>query len=274
MFSVGILYSAQEFLSFVQTNPNIGLGFKNMFNTFSVASPIAILDVSQKCEWIKLNVSGFLEVTEKGKLILEKDSEAALRTQIGHLIESSTPAWIPLLSRGRSEAGKYLPLDVKQCFREAGLFESISDEIVNWWDKYSKISRKVNKDNNLEIGRKGEKLSIAYERNRTSREPIWQSIESNLSGFDILSTIDDKNTSHLRIEVKTANSDLKSAVFFLSKNEWDVAITSSNYVFHLWSLQPKPTLKVVSVNDVRGNVPDNNGDGLWQKVSIPFTAFQ
>src|SRR5258706_804854 len=274
MFSVGVLYSVQEFLNFVQKTPDIDLNFPELFNSFSVASPKAILEVFQKCEWVRLNVSGHLEVTERGQIIVEnKEPEVALRIQIGHLLESSIPSWIPLLSRGRSEAGKYLPKDVLQCFREAGLFEGISDEIIAWWDRYSKISRKTSKDNNLELGRKGEKFSLDYERNRTKREPIWQSIESNLSGFDILSTIDDKNTTHLRIEVKTSNSLISVATFFLSKNEWDVASTSENYIFHLWSLQPKPNLQLVTVKDVEKHIPKNHGEGIWEKVSIPFAAF-
>ena len=214
---------------------------------------------------------GNLEITERGKLILQyNDPENALRLQVGHLIESLIPSWIPLLCRGRSEAGKYLPTDVLQCFREAGLFDGTSDEIVTWWDRYSKISRKTNKDNNVEIGRRGEKLSVEYERKRANREPIWQSIESNLSGFDILSTIDEQNQTRLQIEVKTSNSTIDVANFFLSKNEWDVATTSTNYIFHLWSLQPKPTLQIVMVDQVEKHVPDNNGYGKWQKVSVPF----
>ena len=71
-FSVGILYSAHEFLRFLQRTPGIKNNFPEVFRTFNnVASPSAILEVCQRCEWIRLNLAGDLEVTEKGLAILD-----------------------------------------------------------------------------------------------------------------------------------------------------------------------------------------------------------
>ncbi len=274
MFSVGILYSAQEFIKFVNTTREVGLEFPEVFKTFAVASPKAILQVCQKCEWVRLNISGCLEVTDRGKMILDSyEPDLALRIQLGHLIEASLPPWIPLLSRGRAEAQKYLPVDVVQCLREAGLFGSVSDDVVSWWDRYSKVSRKVSKDAKLDIGRLGEKLSLQHERQRTKREPVWQGFESNLSGFDILSVLDENDSTSLRIEVKTSNSTPDVALFFISKNEWSVAQASSHYLFHLWSLQPKPQLRKIAVDQVESHVPVDQGSGEWESVSIPFAVF-
>lgn len=274
MFSVGILYSAQEFLEFLSKTSGIDLKFPEMVSNFSVASPKATLELTQKCEWIRLNVSGYLEITDRGQQVLQsKEPELALRLQIGHLIEADLPPWIPLLSRGRSEAQKYLPVNVLQCFKEAGLFGEPSDEIVNWWDRYSKVSRKTTKDKNLEIGRRGEKLSIKYERDRTQREPIWQGFETNLAGFDILSVVDRSDHRLLRIEVKTANSRPEAATFYISRNEWNVATTSDNYIIHLWSLQPRPKLIVITPTQLQHHIPTDQGSGEWEKVSVPFSVF-
>lgn len=274
MFSVGILYSAKEFLEFVDNTPDLDLQFPKIFATFSVASPKSVLEISQVCEWIRMNIDGKLEITEKGKEIIQYvNPEKALRAQIGHLIEKSIPPWIPLLSRGRDEAKKYLPIDVAQCFREAELFSDPTDEIVNWWDKYSKISRKVSKDTKLEVGRRGEKLSLKHERKRTKREPFWQGIESNLAGFDILSVVSEIDPSPLRIEVKASNSTPEVATFFLTKNEWRVALTSDCYLFHLWALQPKPRLLLIDVNQVINHIPKNLGLGQWEVISIPYEPF-
>lgn len=274
MFSVGVLYSAQEFIKFVSTTREVDLKFPEVFKTFAVASPRAILEVAQKCEWVRLSISGCLEVTDRGQMILDsREPDLALRIQLGHLIESSLPPWIPLLSRGRAEARKYLPVDVAQCLREAGLFGSISDDVVSWWDRYSKVSRKLSKDTKLDVGRLGEKLSLRHERERTNREPVWQGFESNFSGFDILSVVGENDLTSLRIEVKTSNSTPDVALFYISKNEWNVAVASSHYILHLWSLQPEPELRKVSVDQVGKHVPTNQGTGEWESASIPFAVF-
>ncbi len=274
MFSVGILYSAREFLELIHSDPGIDLRFPDVFNTFSVASPKAILEISQKCEWVQLDLNGHLIVTDRGNELLQaKQPELALRIQLGHVIETYLPPWIPLLLRGRSEAIKYLKPDVLQCLKEADLLNSFSDDVVNWWDKYSKLSRKINKDNKLELGRTGEKLSLNHERERTQHEPYWKGFESNFSGFDILSVVDKDNLTPLRIEVKCSNSHINSASFHVTKNEWEVATTSDNYIFYLWALLPKPTLIKVNVPDVQKHMPHNQGEGIWENVSIPFSAF-
>jgi hypothetical protein len=274
MFSVGVLYSAQEFLEFVSKTPELDLSFPDVFSTFSVASPKAVLVVSQKCEWIRLNVFGKLEVTERGTSVLQgKYPESILRIQIGHLIESYLPPWIPLLSKGRLEAQKYLPLDVRQCFMEANLFAEPTDEVVAWWDKYSKVSRKMRRDSNLEIGRLGEKLSIQHERERTKREPFWQGIESNLAGYDVLSVVSSTDIRLLCIEVKSSNSIPEVASFYISKNEWQVAMTSDNYLVHLWALRPRPNLIIVTPAQLQSHIPTNQGEGTWESTSIPFATF-
>lgn len=273
MFSVGVLYASQDFLDFVDHTPGIDLTFPSLFQTFSVASPQAVLTISQECDWVSLNALGQLEVTERGRYILQADStEAALQLQLEHLVETYRPKWLGLLSRGRAEAVKYLPTDVVQCLREAALTEGTSDRIIGWWDRCSRVSRREARDANLDVGRKGEKLSLTHERVRTNRNPMWQSIESNLSGFDILSVVSQEDLRPLRIEVKTSNSDLDSARFFVTQNEWGVASTSDHYIFHLWYLQPKPRLLLASVEQVSDHIPNNQGEGQWERVSVPFSA--
>jgi hypothetical protein len=274
MFLVGVLYSAQEFISFVRNTPGIDLKFPEIFKSFYVASPKAILEVSQNCDWVQLNEHGYLEITEKGKQIVEsKEPELALRIQIGNLIETYLPTWLPLLSHGRAETQKYLSKDIAQCFREAGLFGEVNDDIVQWWDKYSKISRKQGKDTKLDVGRRGEKLSIKHESERTGRNPVWQGFESNFFGYDILSVVSKDDLRPLLIEVKTSNSTLETAYFFITKYEWEVASVSTYYIFHLWALQPKPKLIAVSVESISRHIPINQGEGHWESVSIPFSPF-
>lgn len=156
--------------------------------------------------------------------------------------------------------------------READLTTSYSDDVILWWDKIGKISRRTSKDERIDIGRRGEKLSIDYERTRTQKEPKWQGFELNFSGYDILSVVDLKNTSLLNIEVKTSNSIWEVATFHLTRNEWTVAQSSLNYVFHLWVLIPKSNLFIVSKSEIEKHIPTNNGNGSWEAVEILFSS--
>lgn len=274
MFSVGILYSSVEFLVLVQRQGAMEPDFTKSFSTFHVASAEVILETSQKCQWTKLTAEGSIVLSSRGLDILNCDEPSQrLRIQIGHLIESQRPRWLPLLSKGRAEAEKYLATDVRQCFQEAGLFGDLSDEIVAWWDMHSQLSRRVARDTNLDLGRRGEKLSIDYERQRTGREPFWQGFESNLAGYDVRSFVSSDGLQSLSIEVKTSNSPLQTAEFFVTRNEWEVATNTEHYVFHLWNLKPTSHLTIVEAEGIGQHIPSDQGQGEWQKVKIPFAAF-
>lgn len=121
-----------------------------------------------------------------------------------------------------------------------------------------------------EIGRTGEKLSYEFEKDRTGQYPIWQSVESNLSGFDLLSIVEKSNAKKLRIEVKATTSNLNYAKVHLSKNEWETALASINYIFHLWHINDTPKLYTTSVEEMNNHIPIDSGEGNWESVEIPF----
>lgn len=273
-FSVGMLYSAQELLRFLSLNPRIVSPFSDSLKAFdNIASAKVVFEICQKCEWVRINIDGYLELTTKADdILVDASAEKILRIQIQHLIEAYKPTWIPLLTRGRSEALIHLPVDVVQCLREADLTTSYSEDVILWWDKIGKISRRTGKDEKIDVGRRGEKLSIDYERDRTQKEPKWKGFENNFTGYDVLSILNIKNTIPLNIEVKTSNSTWEVASFYISKNEWAVAESSPNYIFHLWVLVPKNKLYIVSTDVVRSHIPINNGKGTWDAVEIPFSA--
>jgi hypothetical protein len=180
------------------------------------------------------------------------------------------PSWASLLPKGRSEAKNFLPIEVNQCFKEAGLFDEVTEEVVTFWDNLSNAYRNFSQKRKTEIGRIGEKLSINYEMIRTGKKPLWQSVESNLAGFDLLSVHDSGDMKKLQIEVKTSSSKLEYAMLHISKHEWLTATLSMNYVFHLWLVHDKPKLYVLSVGAVEKHVPSDNGKGDWESVAIPF----
>ncbi len=81
------------------------------------------------------------------------------------------PTWASLIPRGRRETLAYLPVDVRQCFNEAYLSSGYDEQVVAFWDRAANLSRGRTDDILLQIGREGERLSIAYETERTGRVP-------------------------------------------------------------------------------------------------------
>lgn len=272
MFSVGLLYSSHDFLKLI---PDIGMSpeqFKSYFGTFKYSTADNILELSFKCGWSKLTQDGLIEVSERGKIISHNDYKSALLLQLEDLILNFNPVWASVLLKGRTEAKNFLPPDALQCFKESGLFDQLTDEIVKFWDKLTIAYRNYSQKRMTEIGRAGEKLSIDYERDRTGAEPIWQAVESNLSGFDLLSINDVNNRAKLQIEVKSTTSHLNFAKIHITKNEWLTAINSLNYIFHLWHLTDTPKLFIVPVNKIMPHISMDNGDGEWESVEIPFKS--
>jgi len=272
-FSVGILYSAQEFTSYVSTTV-VGVDeFKSAFKKFSLASPEDILDVSVRCNWIDFHPDGICRITRKGKDLLLADPEKILRLQLCDLIDADQPPWAAKIPNGRQEAIKYLPDEVHQCFKEAGLLKGWSDEIIEWWDKLSIATRSHKSIANLITGRKAEKLTMDYETKRTGEIPHWQSIESNFSGYDVLSKADTSTSTVRKIEVKGSSLPKNQAFCYVTRNEWKTAELSSDYHFHLWCLREKPLLIDVSKEEMKLHIPQDMGDGAWETAKILFSSF-
>ncbi len=271
--SVGVLYDAKEFLKDVKSTAVTPREFGQAFPTFRVASGKRVLEMAQALDWVQLSENKILDLTEKGiRIEACKSSAAALRLQLEDFILATKPPWASLIPKGRAETVDYLSKDVEQCFREAALLDGTSDEVVRWWDSLAKAARGRKEDVNLDTGREGERRSIDYERQRTGSTPFWQSIESNLAGYDLLSKIDQNDSAKLLIEVK-ASTQTVGATLHLTRNEWDTACAARAHVFHLWLLRSTPRLRVVEREEMKRHVPRDEGIGEWESVRVPFSAF-
>lgn len=270
MFSVGLLYSSRDFL---RLNSEAGMSpevFRKYFNSFKYSTAERILEVSLKCGWSKLTQEGNLHITERGKEISGQDYKSALFCQLEDLIINYNPSWGSILPKGRTEAKNFLPTEVLQCFKEAGLMDELNDNIIGFWDRLSLAYRNFTQKRMTEIGRTGERLSFNFELERTGKLPIWQAIESNLSGFDILSICESNNTQKLQIEVKSSTANFEYAKLHISKHEWNTAKASRNYLFHLWTINNDSKLYIVTVEKMSEHVPIDFGLGEWESVEIPF----
>lgn len=76
-------------------------------------------------------------------------------------------------------------------------------------------------------------------------------------------------------EVKASTYALGQAVFHVTSHEWNVALTSRAYVFHLWCLSDsKKMLAVISPDELLPYIPTNNLEGKWESAKIPFSCFE
>lgn len=273
MFSVGIIYSSRDFLEYIRESSITSDQFTSAFEKYRYASSELILELCFKCGWLRFKPDGSIVPTERGLSISKLKYTEALLLQLEDMIKIYNPSWASLIPKGREETKHFLPESVKQCFNEAGLLGELSDELVDFWDKLALAYRNVKQERLLELGREGERFSIIFEESRTGRIPKWQSIESNLSGYDLISTLNTDENKPLMIEVKATSTNINYASFYISRNEWETASNTSNYVFHLWSLDKKcRTLYIVSKEKVKPHIAMDQNDGNWQSIEIPFRS--
>ncbi len=123
-----------------------------------------------------------------------------------------------------------------------------------------------------ETGRDGERLTLEFEKRRTGRSPRWIALDSNLDGYDVLSSVGPKDASALCIEVKASRSS--AGEFYLTRHEWDMAQTFETYTIHLWELRANVRrLAVVDLAMMATQIPVDCGSGRWDCVRVPFSSF-
>ena len=274
--SVGVLYGCQRLVRLVGHGPLALHEYRASFErAYHVASAAEVLDLAQRCFWLRANDEGNLYLTDRGLQLVEiAESDLALRAQMHDYVEIAQPPWAKKVPGGRSEAVKVLPAEITQCFDEAGLLGDWDDGLVAWWDKVAQTVRLHRGEENLKVGREAERLSLEYEKQRTGCDPIWQSLESNYSGFDILSIVDERSADPLRIEVKGTYQPLANAIFSISRNEWITADTTKSYTFHLWLLRQNPKRLInVDYQVLSPHIPGDRGEGEWEIARVPFRAF-
>lgn len=123
----------------------------------------------------------------------------------------------------------------------------------------------------------GERLTMKFEEMRTGVKPDWHSIETNRSGYDILSRRSSEDGDSLLIEVKSSSQPLETACAIISRHEWDVASLLNNqgrYLFYIWKLGTATNqLAIITVEEMSCHIPLDHEYGTWESVHIPFVAF-
>lgn len=235
-----------------------------------------VLKLSQDIGWIRVNDAGLAVLAPAGSRLLAMDASrpSRLRCAILDYVTAVKPPWTKLALDGRARTLQFAPAGLAQLMSEAYLAEGYDDEVVEFWDRLAAIARGQTDIRLSEIGRRGERLTLEYERRRTGVDPVWRSIDSNADGYDVLSVVSREDLGQKQIEVKTSTSGLSGSLH-LTRNEWDMTETMRHHEFHLWDIGGTlpSKLAIVPRLEMSAHVPDDNGRGCWREVEIPFSEF-
>lgn len=235
-----------------------------------------LLELCQRLNWIRANDAGEAALAPAGDHILSIGSERQrLRQALIHYVEIERPDWLQLSIDGRSRCMKFGPTGIIQTISEAYLAEGYEPDVVAFWDLLAAIARGQRSAALSAIGRRGERLTLDFEKRRTGRDPVWRSIESNSDGYDVLSVVSGSDLARVQIEVKTSTMGIRGFMH-LTRNEWDQTELMPRHVLHLWDLRDEanPKLAVVPRPDVAAHVPPDTGAGRWKEIEIGFAAFE
>ena len=235
----------------------------------------ALLELIQVLGWIRTNDSGIAVIAPAGDRILSLGAgPQRLRRALLDYVEVVRPPWTMFALDGRMKTLAFAPIEFGQSMTEAYLAEGYDDEVIEFWDRLAAIARGQQDIKLSSIGRDGERLTLDYEKQRTGRNPIWRSIESNADGYDVMSVVSSEDHAQRQIEVKASTVGLAGSMH-LTRNEWDSTETMIHHTFHLWDLKNMraPKLAIVSRAMVDQHVPRDNGGGTWSEVRIPFGEF-
>lgn len=275
-FSPGLMQGCFELLGIVARST---LTFPEISSSFSFVGSVPanrVIEATQGLNWLCASQKGVVILTPSGaRLVSLVNYQTMLRQALLDYIEIERPAWMQNASFGRSKVIAFAGNQVGQVFVEAGLAEGNDDAVVGFWDAMAARARGQRNDVLTAIGRQGERLTLAYEKRRTLREPKWIAIDNNEDGYDVLSVVATGDSRPLSIEVKASTMGA-AGIFHLSRNEWERAAEAENYLFHLWDIQKddKPGLAVISPAEVQSHIPTDEGAGAWQVVRIPFGPFR
>lgn len=273
--SPGLANSCFELLAMVRRRPVPLAQIRSSFAMIGVVQSTAVVECCMRMRWLLTGEDGIACLSVSGVRLTDAIAhEARLRQAIVDLIELEEPSWLQNAVFGRRKVLDFVSSGMAQVFLEAGLVDGVEDDVVAFWDSLAAQARGQKDTRLLEIGRRGERLTVAYEERRTGRKPRWVAIDNNADGYDVLSIAARDDVRTMTIEVKATQVGT-NAILHLTRNEWETAIDSRLHLFHLWDISGNPPrLAVLSTADIHTHVCADNGDGEWESVAIPFRAFE
>jgi hypothetical protein len=167
-----------------------------------------------------------------------------------------------------------MPPEVNQCFKEAGLLDPWLDPIRDWWLHAGNRAQAQRIEKLTAVGRLAESWTCEYETKRTGKTPQWISLDTTFAGYDVLSCNSATDEIPLRIEVKGSERRPKEAEFFVTRNEFETAMRSDHYIFHLWYVAQARQLFIVPFSELTKHIPSDCGDGRWDASKMRYASFE
>jgi hypothetical protein len=272
--SPGVLHSAFRLLEMVRTRSHALSDLAQSDFNIAILPAADVVNFASGIGWLQSDPNGRAVLSAPGIEVYRLGTAARFRRTLLDYVQIVHPPWAQLARRGRAETLNVLSPEVWQCFAEAGLVTGSSEDVIWWWDALAIAARGRIAEQRLATGRIGERLTIRYEDRRTGRRPFWQALESNESGYDVLSVVNSTILDKLQIEVKTTVGQVSRGVFHVSRSQWETAQLAEHYIFHLWAVgHARPRLATITVPEMNLHSPEDRQLGNWELVEIPFSAF-
>ena len=211
------------------------------------------------------------------KLIIDNNELSNKQYIVFQYIKKYMPPWSIRFKRGlmhlRDIQEDYPK--IHQCLEELGIFDkNLTDEASNFIYRVKElIYFQINSSENIQIGKKGERLSIEYEYKKSGIRPTYQALIDERSGFDLIAY--SKNEEKKYIEVKASRREQAHITW----NEWRTAVNKNKnnetYEFHFWKLGEKyHELAILNYEDLYflGTISEKGHH--WENYLIEFNYFK
>lgn len=282
---------------------SIGGVLKSVGNDYALGGKLPVSKGFKIClnlRSIDLDEKSLATVSDEGSILISPESQSEpsseeLRTIVKVLLHQNKLSWVVFCSEDVTAFKTAVPDNWEQILDNCGLFNLADIEIFKWWQS---LFFKYDQDKEArlkKIGDIGESLTYNLEKKRIREDGYdptvkvnWAASIDDTLGFDILSihgkyhSKDDE--SMLYIEVKSSEfKNLESFKFYISRNEWNIALESlDDYFFYCWAgvksngnYDSGPY--IISAHDIAPLVPeDKSSQGEWRecRIRVDLAAYQ
>tara|TARA_Y100000768_G_C23827104_1_gene609471 strand:+ start:23 stop:847 length:825 start_codon:yes stop_codon:yes gene_type:complete len=210
------------------------------------------------------------KISLKNKKVLSSFEDIELDMYIvENYLKNVDPDWVYFVKQGFKEVENYAPKRMKIIFSNLNLFDVSNKRVRNWWISLRSLNETSNYKKLQEIGNEGEEIVLIFEKNRTKKDPVRMSLQSDRYGYDILSYKNINSDKKIRIEVK--NCESRKLHFFISRNEYENS-NSLNYYFYFIDSRNKNAriLYIFQNNLIKNDISKDQGKGSWSSIKIPM----
>ena len=280
----------------------IGGVLKSVGNDYALGGKLPVdrgFKICLNTRSIELDSKSTATISDDGQSLVNSSSVSdpsseELREIVRVLLHQNKMSWVVFCSEDPKAFRTAVPDNWEQILDNCGLFNLSNSDIFKWWQA---LFFKYDQDKEArlkKIGDIGESLTYNLEKERVTDDGYEPSVKVNWAasiddtlGFDILSINgvyhSNGNETPVYIEVKSSElKNLKLFRFYISRNEWDTALSNiENYFFYCWAgvksngaFHSGPY--IVSAKDIHKLVPsDQSTQGEWRecRITVDLTAY-